>query len=68
MNGNAGSAGFAIDNIRIEEFTFEDDGTYTVDVNGMDASERQIVTIANHDFKSGMIVLMLRHYLTTQIH
>ncbi|MGB1858116.1 MAG: hypothetical protein ACPHK7_00045 [Candidatus Thalassarchaeaceae archaeon] len=54
VNGNAGSAGFAIDNIRIEEFTFEDDGTYTVDVNGMDASERQIVTIANHDFKSGI--------------
>ena len=54
VNGNAGSAGFAIDNIRIEEFTFEDDGTYTIDVNGMDASEKQVVTLANHDFQSGI--------------
>ena len=54
VNGNAGSAGFAIDNIRIEEFTFEDDGIYTVDVNGMDASEKQLVTVGNHDFQSGI--------------
>ena len=35
INGNAGLAGFAIDNIRFEEFTFEDDGNYSVEVNGL---------------------------------
>ena len=30
------------------------DRTYTIDVNGMDASEKQVVTIANHDFQSGI--------------
>jgi hypothetical protein len=54
VNGNAGLAGFAVDNIRVEEFTFEDDGTYTVPVNGMDATERQTVTVTNHDFTSGI--------------
>jgi len=54
VNGNAGLAGFAIDNIRIEEFTFEDDGNYNVSVTGMDASERQTVALGNHDFQSGI--------------
>ena len=54
VNGNAGLAGFAVDNIRIDEFTFEDDGTYINDINGLDASERQDVTVATHDFTSGI--------------
>tara|TARA_Y100000590_G_scaffold468732_1_gene652844 strand:- start:9341 stop:13429 length:4089 start_codon:yes stop_codon:yes gene_type:complete len=54
VNGNAGLAGFAIDNIRVEQFTFEDDGSYTVDVNGLDASEKEIVTLGTHDFQSGI--------------
>ena len=54
VHGNAGLAGFAVDNIRVEEFTFEDDGTYSVPVTGMDASERQKVTVTNHDFNSGI--------------
>lgn len=54
VNGNAGLAGFAVDNIRFDEFTFEDDGTYLNDVNGMDASERTKVTVASHDFQSGI--------------
>ena len=54
VNGNAGLAGFAVDNIRIDEFTFEDDGTYINDINGLDASEREDVTVATHDFKSGI--------------
>ncbi len=54
VNGNAGLAGFAIDNIRIDEFTFENDGKYTNDVNGLDASEKMDVTVATHDFKSGI--------------
>ncbi len=54
INGNAGLAGFAIDNIRVEEFTFEFDGNYTEEVTGLDAAESSTVTIANHDFKSGI--------------
>jgi len=54
VHGNAGLAGFAVDNIRVEEFTFEDDGTYSIPVNGMDAAERQKVTVTNHDFTSGI--------------
>ncbi|MGY8692013.1 MAG: hypothetical protein ACKVHF_03510, partial [Candidatus Poseidoniales archaeon] len=54
VNGNAGLAGFAVDNIRVEEFTFEDDGTYSVPVNGMDSTEQQTVTVTNHDFTSGI--------------
>ena len=54
VNGNAGLAGFAIDNIRVEQFTFEDDGSYTVDVTGLDAAEKDIVTLGTHDFQSGI--------------
>ena len=54
VNGNAGLAGFGVDNIRVEEFTFEDDGTYTVDVTGLDAAERQRVNLTTHDFQSGI--------------
>ncbi len=54
VNGNAGLAGFGIDNIRVEEFTFEDDGTYTVNVTGLDAAQRQQVNLATHDFQSGI--------------
>ena len=54
VNGNAGLAGFGVDNIRVEEFTFEDDGTFTVDVTGLDAAERQRVNLTTHDFQSGI--------------
>ena len=54
VNGNAGLAGFGVDNIRVEEFTFEDDGTYTLDVTGLDAAERQRVNLTTHDFQSGI--------------
>ena len=54
INGNAGLAGFAIDNIRFEEFTFEDDGNYSVEVNGLDSQESQVVNLGTHDFDSGL--------------
>ena len=54
VNGNAGLAGFGVDNIRVEEFTFEDDGTYTLDGTGLDAAERQRVNLTTHDFQSGI--------------
>ena len=54
VNGNAGLAGFGIDNIRVEQFTFEDDGSYTVDVTGLDAAEKEVLTLGTHDFQSGI--------------
>ena len=54
INGNAGLAGFAVDNIRVEEFTFEFDGNYTEEVTGLDASESSTIVVANHDFSSGI--------------
>ena len=41
INGNAGLAGFAIDNIRVEEFTFEFDANYTEEVTGLDPQNPQ---------------------------
>jgi len=54
VNGNAGLAGFAVDNIRIDEFTFEEDGFYINDINGLDAAEREKVEVANHNFRAGI--------------
>ena len=54
VNGNAGLAGFAVDNIRIDEFTFEEDGFYVNDINGLDAAEREKVEVANHNFRAGI--------------
>ena len=60
INGNAGLAGFAIDNIRFEEFTFEDDGNYSVEVNGLDSQESQVVNLGTHDFDSGLYRIDVR--------
>ncbi len=54
VNGNAGLAGFAIDNIRLDEFTFEADGTYMNNVTGLDALEKTTVNVASHNFRSGI--------------
>ena len=60
VNGNAGLAGFAIDNIRFEEFTFEDDGNYSVPVNGLDSQEEMTVSLGTHDFDSGLYRIDVR--------
>ena len=60
VNGNAGLAGFAIDNIRFEEFTFEDDGNYSVPVNGLDSQEGMTVSLGTHDFDSGLYRIDVR--------
>ena len=60
VNGNAGLAGFAIDNIRFEEFTFEDDGSYSADVTGLDSQQSQIVSLGNHNFDSGLYRIDVR--------
>jgi hypothetical protein len=54
VNGNAGYAGFAIDNIRVDDYTFTDDGSYTEAVTGMDAGQRRVVEMGVHDFESGL--------------
>jgi hypothetical protein len=54
VNGNAGYAGFAIDNIRVDDYTFEDDGNYTDTVTGMDAAQKRVVELGVHDFESGL--------------
>ena len=54
VNGNAGYAGFAIDNIRVDDYTFTDDGEYTQTISGMDAGQRRVVEMGIHDFESGL--------------
>ncbi len=54
VNGNAGYAGFAIDNIRVDDYTFTDDGEYTQVVTGMDAGQKRVVEMGTHDFESGL--------------
>ena len=54
VNGNAGYAGFAIDNIRVDDYTFTDDGNYTETVTGMDAAQKRVVEMGVHDFTSGL--------------
>jgi len=54
VNGNAGFAGFAIDNIRVDDYTFTDDGNYTESVTGMDAAHRRTINMGTHDFVNGL--------------
>ena len=54
VNGNAGYAGFAIDNIRVDDYTFTDDGEYTQTVTGMDAGQKRVLEMGIHDFESGL--------------
>ncbi len=54
VNGNAGYAGFAIDNIRVDDYTFTDDGSYTQTVSGMDAGQKRVIEMGTHDFESGL--------------
>ena len=54
VNGNAGYAGFAIDNIRVDDYTFTDDGSYTETVTGLDAGQRRVIEMGLHDFESGL--------------
>ena len=54
VNGNAGYAGFAIDNIRVDDYTFTDDGEYTQSVTGMDAGQKRVIEMGTHDFQSGL--------------
>ena len=54
VNGNAGYAGFGIDNIRVDDYTFEDDGEYVLNVTGMDAAQKRVVEMGTHSFERGL--------------
>ena len=46
--------GFGIDNIRVDDYTFTDDGTYVETVTGMDAAQKRVIEMGIHDFESGL--------------
>ena len=54
VNGQDGLAGFALDNITVQEYTFTPVQAYEVPVNGLDSREDRTVTIANHYFDAGI--------------
>ena len=49
--------GVAFDNISIKEFSFTEDAAYSTSVVDLDAEESRTVTIANHDFVSGVYLI-----------
>ncbi len=51
---NDGVRGIAFDNISLEEFTFSLDQSYTSTVTDLDAEENRTVTVADHNFVSGV--------------
>ena len=56
INGSSGFAGFAMDNITVQEYTFTPvtGGVYTTTVNGIDAREERNVSVASHAFEQGI--------------
>jgi hypothetical protein len=54
VNGVDGLAGFAIDNISVQEYTFTPVQTYEEPANGLDSQEDMTVNVANHYFDSGI--------------
>ena len=51
---NDGVRGVAFDNISLQEFSFTQDAVYSTTVVDLDAEENRTITIANHDFVSGV--------------
>jgi hypothetical protein len=54
VNGNAGLAGFAVDNITIQEYVFTYVTEYSTSVTGLDSQEEIEVNVGNHDFEQGI--------------
>ncbi|MDP6900137.1 MAG: VCBS repeat-containing protein [Candidatus Thalassarchaeaceae archaeon] len=54
VNGNAGLAGFAIDNITVQEYVFTYVTDYTTAVSGLDSQETREINVGNHDFEQGI--------------
>ena len=51
---NDGVRGVAFDNITLQEFSFTQDAVYSTSVVDLDAEENRTITVANHDFVSGV--------------
>ncbi|MGB1689377.1 MAG: hypothetical protein ACPHDM_01630, partial [Candidatus Poseidoniaceae archaeon] len=51
---NDGVRGVAFDNISLQEFSFTQDAVYSTTVVDLDAEENRTITVANHDFVSGV--------------
>ena len=51
---NDGVRGVAFDNITLQEFSFSQDAVYSTSVVDLDAEENRTITVANHDFVSGV--------------
>jgi hypothetical protein len=56
INGASGFAGFAMDNITVQEYTFTPvtGGEYSATVTNIDAREERNISIATHDFVQGI--------------
>ena len=54
INGSSGFAGFALDNITVQEYTFTSDQTYYSSVTGIDAREERNVSVGVHNFQQGI--------------
>jgi len=54
---NDGVRGVAFDNISLQEFSFTEDAVYSTSVVDLDAEENRTVSIANHDFVSGVYLI-----------
>ncbi|MEE3083123.1 MAG: hypothetical protein VX320_03410, partial [Candidatus Thermoplasmatota archaeon] len=54
VNGNAGLAGFAVDNITVQEYVFTYVTEYSQPVSGIDSQEERIINVGNHDFEQGI--------------
>jgi len=56
VHGNAGLAGFAVDNITVQEYTFTavTGGEYSATVTNIDAREERNISISTHNFVQGI--------------
>ena len=54
VNGNAGLAGFAVDNISVEEYVFTEEASYTTSITNLDSQETRTVNVNNHNFEQGI--------------
>jgi len=54
INGQSGFAGFAVDNITVQEYTFTLDTSYTASVSNLDAREEVNLTVGTHNFLQGI--------------
>ena len=54
IGGDSGFAGFAVDNITVQEYTFTLDTSYSAPVTNLDAREEVNLTVGTHNFLQGI--------------